>query len=223
MKNRRHSQQGATLIVSLIILAVISLLGVVSIRSSSLELRMANAVRDRALTFRSAETALMEIERQLRDENNRYSIASFMNACDPNASGRDWGAACFTPTCQDGFCFTGSIDGAMRRDECLVTNNTGNLVQPWRDTAIWTSPPEDRRYASLAVPLDELGEREQEVRYLVEFLCFVPPPPAEGRPVGRDGEANDLEPLYRITVRAESQPRSSVVMLQSTVSVPDVE
>ena len=55
-------QQGAVLVVSLIMLLVVTLIGVGSIRDTVLEERMAGNTRDRNVAFQSAESGLREAE-----------------------------------------------------------------------------------------------------------------------------------------------------------------
>ncbi len=57
-------QQGFTLIVSLILLALVSMVAVASMRGVSLELRMSAASQDRNLAYQSAEAALRAAETQ---------------------------------------------------------------------------------------------------------------------------------------------------------------
>lgn len=53
-------QRGATLIVALIFLIVLSLLGVAAVQNNTLQERMAGNTRDRDLAFESAEAALRD-------------------------------------------------------------------------------------------------------------------------------------------------------------------
>lgn len=55
-------QRGATLVVVLILLLVMTLLGLASLRGTVLEERMTSSLLDRSLAFQSAETALREAE-----------------------------------------------------------------------------------------------------------------------------------------------------------------
>jgi len=61
-------QQGAVLVVSLIVLLLMTIIGVSSIKTTTLEERMAGNLRDQNLAFQSAEAALIEGENFL--ENN---------------------------------------------------------------------------------------------------------------------------------------------------------
>ncbi len=58
-----HKQNGAVLIVSLMLLLVMTLIGVTALQSTTLEEKMAGNTRDRALAFEAAEVALREGER----------------------------------------------------------------------------------------------------------------------------------------------------------------
>ncbi len=61
----RSRQQGVTLIVALIFLAMLMLLGVTVAKTSSLEERMAGNTRDRDLALQAAEAALKDAEADL--------------------------------------------------------------------------------------------------------------------------------------------------------------
>lgn len=61
----RFRQQGVTLIVALIFLAMLMLLGVTVAKTSSLEERMAGNTRDRDLALQAAEAALVDAENDL--------------------------------------------------------------------------------------------------------------------------------------------------------------
>ncbi len=59
---RRSRQEGATLIVSLLILIVLTLIGITSMSTSGLEEKMAGNSRDLNLAFQAAEAALKDAE-----------------------------------------------------------------------------------------------------------------------------------------------------------------
>lgn len=58
--HRHHflSQRGATLIISLLILLVMTLIGVTAIQTTTMEEKMAGNMRDQNLAFQAAEAAL---------------------------------------------------------------------------------------------------------------------------------------------------------------------
>lgn len=57
-----HQQRGAALIVALILLLILSILGITSMRTTTMEEKMAAASHDRAIAFQAAEAALREGE-----------------------------------------------------------------------------------------------------------------------------------------------------------------
>jgi type IV pilus assembly protein PilX len=58
-------QRGSSLVIALIFLIVLTILGLVSVRSSTLQERMAGNDRDRAIAFEAAEAALRDAERDI--------------------------------------------------------------------------------------------------------------------------------------------------------------
>lgn len=64
----RHKQQGAVLVVSLIILVVMTVIGLAGMEITSLEEKMAGNTRDRNIAFQAAEAALIEGEEYLQSQ-----------------------------------------------------------------------------------------------------------------------------------------------------------
>jgi type IV pilus assembly protein PilX len=208
MNNQFKYQTGATLIVSLVILAVITILGVASMRASNLELRMAASARDRAVAFQLAESALMAVERELAA--NPFPVASFLPTCTGNR--------CFKPNCANGLCFSGDLDGAVYRDDCRIarSDNSELVVEHWRKGSYWKSDSTPTISVLSAVRQKDEEEFENvttQIPYMIEFMCFVP---KDDRAID-DGEnsRNSGVPLYRITVQASGEAGRATVMLQS--------
>lgn len=63
----KYSQKGATLIVCMIILVIITILGVGSIQDTTLEEKMAGNMKNRNMAFQAAETALRHAEEYLSE------------------------------------------------------------------------------------------------------------------------------------------------------------
>lgn len=57
-----RGQRGSSLVIALIFLIVLTILGLVSVRSSTMQERMAGNDRDRAIAFEAAEAALRDAE-----------------------------------------------------------------------------------------------------------------------------------------------------------------
>ena len=80
--NKHHKlakQRGSILIVSLMILVVLTMIGVSSMSTTSLQERMAGNFRDRQIAFQAAETALAYAEEFARNNINSASIFNDTN------------------------------------------------------------------------------------------------------------------------------------------------
>ncbi|MDO6748277.1 pilus assembly PilX family protein [Gilvimarinus sp. 1_MG-2023] len=64
-KNGLFQQQGATLIVGLIMVLAITIVGLSAVRGTALQEQMAGNMRDRQIAFQSSESALRQAESQL--------------------------------------------------------------------------------------------------------------------------------------------------------------
>jgi type IV pilus assembly protein PilX len=121
MRTTRQSQKGATLIVAILFLLVITVLGIASWQMGSGEEKMAGLTRDRQLAYEAAEAALREAE---------YDISG---ACAPNATCNKR-----TPSIEKGLGFpttpadfttpvTCQADGLCTAQKDRVGRNMGNV------------------------------------------------------------------------------------------------
>lgn len=194
-----RKQTGATLIVSLVILAVVTILGIASIRSSNLELKMAASQRDRSVAFQTAETAIKLVQQKLT------SPKVFL---DQLKSGCGTGDYCFQANCSKaGYCFGGLFDGTGFLDECRMANDLNVVPQYWQNQANWDKAP------TIEVPNASDPDTNNPVKYLVEFMCFVSR--EDSNVSGQTETRNDMLPLFRISVLAKGEAQRSTVMLQT--------
>lgn len=197
-------QQGAVLIVSLVILVVVSLLGVANMQSSTAELKMATSQRDRDVAFAAAEAALASAEQWL--EINKPPREKLYNTCGPAGD-------CFNSTCSNGFCFDGTFATDPKEELlCQVGSGTSSTqrVMFWRDSSlnVWEDAGKHREV--------EISGLNTRVKFIIEFLCFIPP---DDSVVFDDTNPTAGEPLYRITALADGNGDRARVMLQSTYMV----
>ena len=75
-KFNHYQQQGSILVVSLLILVVLTMIGVSSMSSSSLQERMSGNFRDREIAFQSAEAAVSYAESYVRDHINTANLGN---------------------------------------------------------------------------------------------------------------------------------------------------
>lgn len=212
-----NKQGGAALVVSLILLAVVTLLGISSMKSSNSELKMAASMRDRGVAFEAAEAVLAVVEDRLAlDPPIRENLLS-------NCAG----AECFNANCDNGLCFAGEYYLSSSEYECQTVytgsssgggkkgSSKGLDVEPvefWSDKTldVWNNNARHK-----TVKVDSIN---QEVKYIVEFLCYVPRD--EFTPFSEAAhENNNGAPLYRITALAEGNGGRATVALQSTYKV----
>ncbi|WP_019590464.1 MULTISPECIES: PilX N-terminal domain-containing pilus assembly protein [unclassified Thioalkalivibrio] len=84
-RGKQH-QQGAALVVGLILLVVITLLAVAGMQNTVLQERMAGNMHDRNLAFQAAEAALRQGERQaMNDGTSHADLPSDFRSGDPEA------------------------------------------------------------------------------------------------------------------------------------------
>lgn len=74
-----RSQTGSVLVLSLLILVVLTILGVSSMSSTSLEEKMSGNFRDRQIAFHAAETALAYAENYVNSSINSASVFNDSN------------------------------------------------------------------------------------------------------------------------------------------------
>jgi type IV pilus assembly protein PilX len=197
-------QSGTALIVSLIILAVVTLLGVTSMQSSNTELKLAASQRDRGIAFEAAEAALAIAEKNLAD--NPPARDKLFSTCT--------GSGCYNETCQGGICFDGNYLLSYSEYECQVADyaSTTRRINFWSDPVLKVWETNGRHQT---VQIDSL---KTDVKYIVEFLCFV----ARDADTPFSHEAglnNNGAPLFRITAMAKGNGGRAEVALQSTYKV----
>lgn len=190
-----RSQHGATLIVALVILAVVTILGLASMRSSNQQLLMSASARDRAIAFQRAEEALVLAEQVIAGAPPPFQD--------------------YNEDCNGGLCFAGEFDMQTPREQCRIKAQDVT-ASPWDlQTLFSAAPPEEEDDVAFTrnVPVGQ----GVTVPYVVEFMCFVP----SGRRATTGGsggavqQSADEVPLYRITVRATGDAQRATVMLQS--------
>jgi type IV pilus assembly protein PilX len=199
----RSKQNGAALVVSLVLLAVVTLIGVTGMQNATTELKIATAAQDHATAFSAAEAALLQVEEQLAllppDREKLLSTCV--------------GERCFTKTCSAGLCFQGAYINADTQWDCKTTSGAAEAIDYWSDATlnIWKTAA---RHKSI-----KINRLDAEVKYIVEFLCYVQRDPLAPFNATTASTKNNGAPLYRITTLAEGNGARGRVMLQSTYKV----
>lgn len=84
MKNFHHlkKQNGVVLIMAIVILFAMTLIGITSMNTTSLEERIASNYRDKQVAFQAAEAALRQGERDVRTSSNTaFTTANYQTNC----------------------------------------------------------------------------------------------------------------------------------------------
>ena len=71
---RLSKQTGATLVITLIMLLILSMIGVSSVQNTTMTERTQSAVRDRHFSFQAAEIALRAVEEEVQDFSNNSTL-----------------------------------------------------------------------------------------------------------------------------------------------------
>ena len=219
---RNKSQNGSTLIVSLVLLLIVTTIGLASMQSTSLELKIASTTKERNTAYAAAEAALTQAEKALKLRDIDIDRSRFYTTCSgASCSSACSGSGCFTPECDNGLCFAGNYNASMTDEiDCEVhPSGFASSVAPvefWKNDLNWT---DDSRHIQVDVP-----GLNTPAKYIVEFMCFADS--------GRGGTSNKMkssndqlvnnslgEPIFRITSLAQSDTGKADVMLQSLYMV----
>jgi len=202
LNNPLKRARGAVLVVALIILAVVSILGISNMRSTTLEMRMVGSMASRNEAFALVDAALLRVERELAATVDRDNMRESCTA------------DCFTETCSEGRCFDGEYLVTDDEIGCEVAADAGAAPRSilWQDATLWTDTD---RHAVTTVPV--IDEDDEDVKYIVEFLCYA----ASGNLKfdALEGNENNGIGLFRITALYEGGNQRAPVMLQSTYTI----
>ena len=215
-KNFQHinRQRGATLIVALVILTIMTLIGISNLKSSSFQTQMARYSENREQTFMLAESTLKYAEAEV---NNDLHILSRVQDCAANSTD------CYDEACAGGWCFNGTYRVGDHPWDCelgTATDSGGDPYDPyWTDGSIdvWASDSLHREGPTDGYP------GFPEPKYIVEFLCYSSVDVDAGQECDSvDANDDDCIALYRITSFATSRDEKAKVMLQSIIRVENL-
>lgn len=197
--NTRHfhrQQRGATLIVGLIFMVALTLLGVIAMKSTVLQERMAGGLRDRSLAFQSAEAALRDAKFDILAlrANGTPCIAGSVGCRPAGERPLGVGGAGSTPFTQA--CTNGQCDGI------LVGGGYAYGAGPHTINSMTAAPSVPYGQFTGAAPMvTGVTGVAALPRYLIEV--FV-----------RTDENGDPRYFYRIVARAVGANLNTVVTLQ---------
>ncbi len=183
-----RKQDGALLVVVLIMLVIISMLGMSTMGTSGLEMQMSNNSRSQQASFEAAEYTLSWAENTLQN-------TSITNA---NLTNVNCGNICFDSTCTGGFCFRG--DDADAWNQCEIDDSNPD---PYTEESIWTDSDYHR---TLAIPNTNIT-----AKYIVEFRCYTALDPT------LEMDVTNFTRVFRISAYTVGEGGRARTMLRSTM------
>lgn len=192
-------QRGATLLIALVLLVVMTLLGLSSIRSTSMQERMGANMYDRSLAFQAVESALREAEATI-SINTAVTNANGLY-CPPNG---------IPPSCAvPGPSATQSV--ASEGSESTATPEVA-FVERWKDSgtqwaaaSTWWNSVDSSMQA-------RLGGTNRRPEYIIEYMGES----EDGTGCGRRNETSCRGPRYRVTARMPPVEGLPNVVLQTS-------
>lgn len=186
-----HLQRGALLVVTLIILLIVSMLGMASMDSSGLEMRMTSNSRDQQQAFEAAEYTLSRVQHDLVDKFSKLEISS-ATGC---------GSTCFDPSCGSGYCFQGQAP--QEPANCMLDAPSEAV---YRDPTIWEVG--SGLHQTLVIPGIDISSR-----YIIEYRCFTALDPS----LAFHHETNYTR-MFRITAYAIGPAGRGRAMLRAVIN-----
>ncbi|MDP3579672.1 PilX N-terminal domain-containing pilus assembly protein, partial [Methyloversatilis sp.] len=196
-----RSQRGATLLVALVMLIVMTLLGLASIRGTSMQEKMGANMYDRSLAFQAVESALREAEASITvtttvtNSNGLY--------CLPGGTPPLCAIAAPTPP-------SGGEGGEGGSESTPVapayTERWNDSATQWSQaTAWWGQVDSDAKVRMV-------GDADTPPQYIIEYMGEF----EDGTGCGRRGSTACRGPRYRITARMPPVEGRPNVALQTT-------
>lgn len=193
MKNQRalgKGQRGATLLVALVMLIVMTLLGLASIRGTSMQERMGANMYDRSLAFQAVESALREAEASITIATAITNSNGFY--CMPGG----------TPP----LCAAPAPVAPGSGSETTYVDRWNDSTTQWRAANTWWGQIDTAMKAKLS------DEDDAPPEYIIEYMGDF----EDGTGCGRRGSTSCRGPRYRITARMPPVEGRPNVVLQTT-------
>lgn len=186
-----HRQRGALLVVTLIILLIVSLLGMASMDTSGLEMRMTSNSRDQQQAFEAAEYTLSWVQHELLDTFSKQDISSVIGC----------GSSCFDPSCSSGYCFQGQ--SPFEPVNCVLDAPS---EEAYMNPATWAAG--SSLHQTLLIPSIDISSR-----YIIEYRCFTALDPS----LAFHPETNYTR-MFRITAYAIGPAGRGRAMLRAVIN-----
>lgn len=184
------NQQGAALFISLIILIVITIIGMASIQTTTLQQRMAGNFRLSNIAFQGAEAALVDAESRLELQGTSRKRPYTTTIDDQNPKG-----------------------GKRKLNVWKKDSPAAGQTAWWRivDSQWWNASKKHNSAYASNLPMDGLAERP-----LFVIESWGTSPPAKDYSWEDQTRIQDYADFHRITSRAVAGNNEAFILLQST-------
>ncbi|MHB8455660.1 MAG: pilus assembly PilX family protein [Acidiferrobacterales bacterium] len=182
-----HDESGATLVIALIFLLLLTIIGITAVTTSSLQEKMAGNVRDQQVAFESAESALRNGETWLSTLSQAANSKPVTNSSLPCMNESS------TPPVVCAFGTPGDF---------MDTTHNANYGTTW-----WDADAVEYGVAGT----QEITQAYQDPRYVIEFRSFVP----DNLNMGPGYNATAGSTYYRVTAYGWGGTESAVSIIQS--------
>ncbi|MEY4642229.1 MAG: hypothetical protein RLZZ227_2223 [Pseudomonadota bacterium] len=194
-----RKQRGALLLLTLLILLVVSMLGMSSVDTTGLEMKMSSNSRDQREAFEAAEYTLSWVENALTT-SGYFTDSAITNG----GNGTPCGATCFSAAGVNGYYFNGDVSTATFPAVWNTCRLSPPVTEPHADSATWSTA---NRHRALAIPNSDIV-----AKYIVEYWCY-------SSSTGATLTALNAKRTYRITAYVVGEGGARV-MLRSVVRQP---
>jgi len=165
--NQPFNQKGIALPLTLILLFAMTLLGIATLRTTTLEENLSANSRLRQVAFNAAETTLRDAELHVQSLRGNERRALFFSNGGTEFVGPDDSRPNNGDTCLDGYCTPAQFNSQA--------STATNGLERWEDPvlnvfAADNNPPTSRPFTDFATSNLGLNGVFQEPRYIVEFL-----------------------------------------------------
>lgn len=198
----KSNQEGAILIVGLIVLLLMTLLGLSVMSGNAMEEKMAGNDRDRQIAFQAAEAALREGER-LINQNGGWQVL-------------------VKDDCANGYCKSRKLDTNYAASIGASSCSANSLEERWIDIPgctgslnVWSTANRHRTYSTSVY-----NEVNSSAMYIIELVGNYIEPPDDITTCPNVMIADICPDVFRVTSVGIGGTSGTRVVLQSTYKKP---
>ncbi|WP_108123888.1 pilus assembly PilX family protein [Saccharospirillum mangrovi] len=198
-------QQGAVLILALILMVVLSVAGTAAMQLARLELQLGGSVGELSHSRQWVEAALLQLENDI--------VAGDFEVNPAGELCRVASSDCYREVCANGRCFFGNyVIDADQPDQCLLPPSL-DKNEIFQDRSVWQ---DSNRHQRIDIEVEAGGETVP-VLALVEWRCFTPLNSHDASNQEHRFDSAYWQPLFRLTAYTSGRNGEARLMAQTVV------